>query len=383
MQSPLPPNTYPEGLWWEGYNICLESESKAISALLPLSVPSRLVCARFLGYMIHEAPTDRGRDNISRKIIDCVDDDELVKLVRFYIAHFVHWARAGRESRSHFWYPSHLSFTEIQQRMLHLLHEVPQSHDEARERALFRDGYRCVLTGIYDSTTYLKRKELRKAGDMNYANSDACLRVTPTHPAYILPQTMNVSILASSECECDGDEVCLFFVLLDSLITLSQYRYAAEVWTLMQHIGEGLIPEEFDEAKIHCLENVMTLGINMHERFTKFYIWLEESVNFNIFSLEPVLNQVTLQPTPHSYVLNSICPSVLGTPQTVSFTTPDPVYLPLPSPQYLRLHAACARVLFLSGATGFFGDVLEDICDICNLAIDGSSLEHSLMKLHL
>ncbi|OAX34547.1 hypothetical protein K503DRAFT_724325 [Rhizopogon vinicolor AM-OR11-026] len=203
--------------------------------------------------------------------------------------------------------------------MLHSLHEVPQSHDEARERALFRDDYRCILTGIYDIRSYLKSEKLRKAADMSYANGNARLPAVSIHPAYILPQTMDVS-LASSESEGGGDE----------------YRYAAEVWTLMQHIGEGLIPEEFDEAKIHCLENVMTLAINEHEYFTKFHIWLEES------------------PTPHSYVVNSICPSVLGTPQTVSFTTSDPVYFPLPSPQYLRLHAACARVLYLSGATEFF-----------------------------
>jgi hypothetical protein len=91
MPAPLSPNTYPEGLWREGYKICLEFESKAImiSTPLPSSDPSCLVCARFLGYMILEAPTDRGRDNISRQIIDCVDEDELVELMRFCIGHFV------------------------------------------------------------------------------------------------------------------------------------------------------------------------------------------------------------------------------------------------------------------------------------------------------
>jgi len=35
----------------------------------------------------------------------------------------------------------------------------------------------------------------------------------------------------------------------------------------------------------------------------------------------------------------------------VTFTTPDLVNLPLPSPTYLAIHAACAKVAHLSGAT--------------------------------
>jgi hypothetical protein len=39
-----------------------------------------------------------------------------------------------------------------------------------------------------------------------------------------------------------------------------------------------------------------------------------------------------------------------GFPKYVTFTTPDPVKYPVPSPEYLGLHAACAKFAHLSGA---------------------------------
>ena len=39
-----------------------------------------------------------------------------------------------------------------------------------------------------------------------------------------------------------------------------------------------------------------------------------------------------------------------GCAEIISFTTPDPVKLPVPSPTYLAIHAACAKVSYLSGA---------------------------------
>jgi hypothetical protein len=37
-------------------------------------------------------------------------------------------------------------------------------------------------------------------------------------------------------------------------------------------------------------------------------------------------------------------------PNPITFTTSDPVRLPLPSPRYLGIHAACCKVARLSGA---------------------------------
>jgi hypothetical protein len=71
-------------------------------------------------------------------------------------------------------------------------------------------------------------------------------------------------------------------------------------------------------------------------------------------------------------------------PDQIIFTTPDPVKLPLPSPDLLALHAACAQVAHLSGAGEYVDRILEDMEQIDVLAHDGTSsdvLHHALMTL--
>lgn len=60
---------------------------------------------------------------------------------------------------------------------------------------------------------------------------------------------------------------------------------------------------------------------------------------------------------------------------TVTFTSPDPEKLPLPSPEYLAIHAACAKVANLSGAGEYIDNVVRDLEDTSVLSKDGSSAE--------
>jgi hypothetical protein len=53
-------------------------------------------------------------------------------------------------------------------------------------------------------------------------------------------------------------------------------------------------------------------------------------------------------------------------------TTTDP-NLQRPSPNYLRLHAACARVAHLSGAAEYVASLYRNLDDKGVLANDGSS----------
>ena len=82
--------------------------------------------------------------------------------------------------------------------------------------------------------------------------------------------------------------------------------------------------------------------------------------------------------------MKAVHPGILiGIPDRVTFTTPDPVIYPLPDPAALSLHAACARVTHLSGATKYIVTMLRDMEDASVLASDGSSahvLELSLMS---
>ena len=49
--------------------------------------------------------------------------------------------------------------------------------------------------------------------------------------------------------------------------------------------------------------------------------------------------------------------------------------LPVPSPEWLALHAACAKVAHLSGAAEYIETILRDAEETTVLAADGSSGE--------
>lgn len=77
----------------------------------------------------------------------------------------------------------------------------------------------------------------------------------------------------------------------------------------------------------------MTLVPGFHADFDELMVW---------FVATDEENKYTLQATD---------PTILrGYPEYVTFTTPDTVNLPVPSPTYLAIHAACAKVAHLSGA---------------------------------
>lgn len=56
-------------------------------------------------------------------------------------------------------------------------------------------------------------------------------------------------------------------------------------------------------------------------------------------------------------------------------------HLPVPNPTYLRIHAACCRVLHLSGAAEYVDLVFRKMEDIPVLAEDGSSFDVLAMAL--
>lgn len=67
----------------------------------------------------------------------------------------------------------------------------------------------------------------------------------------------------------------------------------------------------------------------------------------------------------------------------MTFTTIDNEKLPLPSREYLAIHAACAKILHLSGAAEYFDTVMRDMEEVVVLAEDGSSaeiLEHAILS---
>jgi hypothetical protein len=89
-----------------------------------------------------------------------------------------------------------------------------------------------------------------------------------------------------------------------------------------------------------------------------------------VFRTNTSQNQVNSQP--NTYQVKGIYPFFLvGTLPQVTFHSDDPILLP-PDPRYIALHAACAKVAHMSGASEYIEMVMKDM-EKTVLAEDGSS----------
>ncbi|KAF8521604.1 hypothetical protein BU17DRAFT_45677, partial [Hysterangium stoloniferum] len=132
------------------------------------------------------------------------------------------------------------------------------------------------------------------------------------------------------------------------------------IWTIMERFGYPTLLNELNDANIHRLENIMTLGPSFHNWFDMLSTWLEEQVSLSIL---PTDIAKLVQPTkPHTYKIKFRSPLQNldnRCPELISFESKHK-HLPLPSPTYLRIHAACARVCHLSGAAEYIDKYERD-----------------------
>ena len=70
-------------------------------------------------------------------------------------------------------------------------------------------------------------------------------------------------------------------------------------------------------------------------------------------------------------------------PEKITLMSSDPAKLPIPSPELIALHAACAKVAHLSGAGAYIDQLDRDADDLDVLAGDGGSsdvLTHVILR---
>ncbi|EEB95421.1 hypothetical protein MPER_05615 [Moniliophthora perniciosa FA553] len=104
----------------------------------------------------------------------------------------------------------------------------------------------------------------------------------------------------------------------------------------------------------------------MHDWFDRLKLWLEAT---------SVPNRYRIKTASDFY------PSTTRR-KTITFVSSDSE-LPLPSPELLALHAACAKVAHLSGAAAYIDQLDRDTDDMCVLAHDGGSssiLNNALLR---
>ncbi|KAF8805443.1 hypothetical protein BYT27DRAFT_7169584 [Phlegmacium glaucopus] len=248
---------------------------------LPPKVPKRLrhlaqvgedvgqdmINIRILGYLIHFVPTDRGLKTVVQEIGSCEGESALLAIGKMYYDHYI---RAFRANKGRIPTPSnHASRPSfnIADVIKATLVEAPQSHIEAKKNALIRDGYRCVVTGKYDT---LSVTEIRELNDLVF--SDPSLRSEPTQCAYIFAESTNSSIESGS-------------------------------------------------AKVfHRLENVMTLTLAFHAHFDQLSIWFVATDEENKYKLEAIATKAYILRDYPEYV-------TFTTPDAVKLLVPSATYL--------------------------------------------------------
>ncbi|CUA73147.1 hypothetical protein RSOLAG22IIIB_10587 [Rhizoctonia solani] len=145
-----------------------------------LSLESQdLVCIRILGYMLIHAPDESGRLNIAQDINDCATDQDVLELGKSIFKFFAQYLLFIdiMISRS-----SCVNAPEV-----HISSSVtpaPATYFEAKNNALIRDNYRCMLMGAIDATTYDDRPALREQLGNNpppNLNETECWHILPEY----------------------------------------------------------------------------------------------------------------------------------------------------------------------------------------------------------
>ncbi|KAF9233591.1 hypothetical protein BU15DRAFT_90278 [Melanogaster broomeanus] len=321
---------------------CLPFVTRAYPMILQLEQSAKdnreLVHARTLGYLIIHGPSDEARKTVAREVNSCDGDEiRLGNLGRSYVEHYIRgFKRYNGRTPTPSSHSSRSSFDITKDAMSS---RAPTQHQAAKRKALRRDNFRCVVTGATDVASALSDPELQQTG----------LLFQVTHCAHIFPESTNVNISG------DGN---------------SKHDYAAPMWAVMTRFGYEDLPRKLNGNNIHCLENILTLeGGTMHWHFDMLRLWFEPTGiadKYNICWSQDLLERGS------------------GAPSTVQFTTPDPEEFPLPSPTYLRIHAACAKVAKLSGAGDYIDNLSRELEELRVLSNDGTSaelLEHALLPL--
>ncbi|KAJ7835336.1 hypothetical protein B0H14DRAFT_2363457 [Mycena olivaceomarginata] len=200
-------------------------------------------------------------------------------------------------------------------------------------QALFRDGYKCVLTGFCNKVTLMKVPEL---------NAKSVAENVPSIKT-------QVAHLFSESAQSNAE-------------------YAASAMAILKIFGLDSVVERLLGKRVNNLWNIMTMCVNLHKDFDQFLFWFEavpREVPFSVllhcdqFSWSYCRNTLTM------LLLFSINPQALR--DCADKDNPSHL-LKLPDQQLMAMRAACARVAAMSGAADQLRLIMEDRDDAQTLA---------------
>ncbi|KAM5545298.1 hypothetical protein V8D89_001409 [Ganoderma adspersum] len=284
---------------------------------------AKLVNIRILGHLLCQSYflSEHAISEVASAVLSCrnslrgvedADVEELNKLVRKFKQQSSQGEGDGDNDNSSSLSPSSFRLTEVE--VDQMLAENPVSHYTLRKLAMHREDYRCIATRILDYACALR---LRTPNDGMYDGDVDSLDI-----CRILPDPPNANLEQGE----------------------STRNSCANVYGVLSRLGNTDIVNHLVTAdQGPLLENVMVLTRSLLHRFDALEMWFE-----------PV------EDAPNCYSVSSILkpPHGLTKGQQVTFHSTDP-RLPLPSREFLSIHAACCRVAHLSDMTSNPGPTME------------------------
>ncbi|KAJ6447525.1 hypothetical protein C8R47DRAFT_1181551 [Mycena vitilis] len=305
--------------------------AEAAALLLPKATAKyqdSLVAVRVLGWLLKDAWHHSQWPlyaRLAHEIVSCNRVDAPAAIEQQEINDKVF--KLGLDIRNHFFrvwavptpasHASRPSYDEHRTRVLaRMTTNDGQTRRQAKENALLRDGYRCVLTGLYDKVSL---------GDMSEVKARARRE---------LSQIIH---------NIDTEAAHLF-----SKSAQSHEEYAARCYKKL--LGN----------RVNNLWNVMTMCVTLHRDFDHFKFWLEavpgEEHTYDVVARDPAMFFAQI-PSPPRRITLRVDPKAIADciKQGKSLD-----HLCLPDPQLMAIRAACARVSAMSGAADHMQKLMHD-----------------------
>ncbi|KAK0209755.1 hypothetical protein IW262DRAFT_1498226 [Armillaria fumosa] len=295
------------------------------------------VAARVLGYALIYSPSVEGRATLVREILGCNHNGEfLAGLAYLYVMGMIRVFKnpKGSVPTSLSSHSSRASFQATADNIAAVLAQPTISSHVAKDLALARDNYRCILSGTVDAVSLHKAPMLVNKTSEDSAGS--------TSLGHIFGQSTmdNTSGMTSA--------------------ARAKLAWAASAAAVVERFSGISVVEELNGNATHRLQNTFTIADNLHSLFDMLY-----------FSLRPIESDDNNTYEIHTY------PSGLNTtyrfPYQVTLTDATNGNIPLPDRRYFQLHDACARIAHLSGAGDVVEQLFRDMEDVKVLPEDGGS----------
>ncbi|TRM67609.1 hypothetical protein BD626DRAFT_545011 [Schizophyllum amplum] len=346
--------------WTSAYSrvLALEREyAKECHDVQSMDNDLRVMHIRVIGWSYVHATGTTWRDSLKEWVDSCEDSDTVVDLGRHLCQFFLRPFRKSKGSTpADSTPPSRSSFDRRVAAISRGLVPTPANYSEAKRRAHERDNDQCVFTKkfafsspLYDFGTKEETVQGILTGALTLPKRntlEGLLRAPRSAQPCSLECAHILSELTESKSDTNGHKT----------------GWATTLWGILEYFGQGNLLHELKGPKVHRLENIISMSHDFHDRFDSLSLWLE-----------PVAGQEQQYRIrgPMEYTLAI---GVYSEDGTVKFTTPDERLYPLPSPQYIALHAAACKIACMSGAADHFEKIDRALNEDGVLAEDGHQM---------